>query len=310
MYEMAKESHKKSRETIEDMKIRRFFDALLMVRSKIHSAGDEKDSVQPSRRIIYLRDFGSIAPAGKLLLVSILRAMEHLCQSESTPLEPSLSPTILIFGVAEGIELISRKDDDGDHDDSNADFRKEWHTVLRTGGQVLKEIMPELHYKFPSTRSEKSSCSRLSPLSAQFFLPLVYNPSELSIDELYENTGLCKGESELISCDAIFSIFPKNVHSEEFSSSRRISIQERTKEINEALLRLFIGKRGGSMEGKLSSAISESNDNNKRQVIISLSYLSVSLLHPHQSLPFPILVPFASYRRSHCDHCSWPVKGR
>lgn len=277
MYEIANVSSRESSESIKDLKNRRFFDALLTVRNKItNPPRSEQDSVPQPNRIIYLRDFGRIASVGKLLLICILRAMEHLCQSESTGAstqKPSLPPTILIFGVAGGIEIISGKEND-------SKFRTKWHAALRTGGRALKEIMPRLNFEFPTIPTE-SSCSRLSPLSAQCFLPLVYTPSELTSDHLYENPDLEKEEDELLSCESIFSIFPKNAHSEDFRSALRISIQDRTKELNEALLRLSIGKRGGLITGEISNVIFGCTDNDKRQGIIYLSFFSnVSLLHP------------------------------
>lgn len=164
--------------------IRHFFDALLTVRDKTIP-----ESVRPSRRIIYLRDFGSIAPAGKLLLISVLQTMKHLCKG--------LPPTILVFGIVKEISY--------DDNDSNSKSLAKWNAAIITGGQALKKLLPSLGYKFPTMTSEKS-CTRLHPLSAQFFLPLIYDPFELQNSYLVLSSDMRKEEDELVSCDAVFSI--------------------------------------------------------------------------------------------------------
>lgn len=135
--------------------------------------------------------------------------------------------------------------------------------------------MPKLSHKFAITVRSEPSCSRLYPLSAQFWLPLFYTQSELMTRNLSSTSSLEEAENKLVFCNSIFSIFPKNTHSEEFSGSPQISIQERTKEINEALLRLFVAKRGGLIEGTVFNTISGSNDSEMtqmRQVTMSLIF--------------------------------------
>jgi hypothetical protein len=241
----------------DDDKTQHYIDALVNT-SQRDSTGSG-DSVTPiSRRIIYLKDYGKIAQIARLLLGFILRAIQKRNRTvkDASAIDSHPPSTILVFGIASGIKLIAGKDD---LDASNSKFRTQWHNALRAGGQTLGRILPQLSYKFSIMSQKEPSCSRLCPLSAQFFLPQAYTSSDLKCDTLYRCSIFNNGEP--ICRDFVFSVFPRNAHSEESKVLRRIAVKERTRCINEALLRLTLGELGGVTDQKLFDAVLECNDN-------------------------------------------------
>jgi hypothetical protein len=271
---------KKSNKTDDDDKTQHYVDALVNLSVKGNSKEGGNDSMPIPRRIVYLKDFGSIARVAQLLLSFILRAIQKRDETVegSSGIEGYPSSTILVFGFASGIKLISGKDDESDTNDSNSKFRARWHEALRAGGQALGRILPKPDDQFPTMSQGGLSCSRLCPLSAQFFLQHAYSSSELRNHSLHRDTIF--EDDEPICRDFIFAIIPKNAHSEESTALRRIAIKERTRDVNEALLRLSVGERGGLMDGKLTETVFESND--KRYAAISSCHLDISMSYPLQ----------------------------
>jgi hypothetical protein len=222
-------------EPSDDDKTQRYIDALVNISSKKNSTGKEHDSAPATRRILYIRDYGGIAPAGEFLLGFILRAIKK--NNESSP------STILVLGAASGIELISGEDD------ANEDCRTKWHDALRAGGKTLEKILPEFSFRYPHDPQ-----SQFCPLSSQFFLPKAYpSPGERK---------RCRRREldESLSRDFVFTVIPQNAHSKESRTLRQIAIKERTRDINEALLRLCLGRMGGLIDGNLSDKVFEGND--------------------------------------------------
>jgi hypothetical protein len=199
-----------------------------------------------------MRDFGSIAPAAKPLMAHILRAI-HNCRISDNARSIKPRVTILIMGVTPAMGLARVICSCGDDNCSlNSLRRHEEQAALRAGGHMLRQIVPPIGSMCPV--SDNISPVPLSGLSSQLFLPLVVNSVELQYENLSVDPLWGEKVDELVSYGITLGTFTKHAHSEGFRRTERNVILERTKEINDTLLTICLGQRGGLVYEKPSRA--------------------------------------------------------
>jgi hypothetical protein len=224
-------------------RIHDFFDSLLNIAPK---AIPEKSTENPAstesqltRRIIYLRDFGCIAQAAKPIVAYILQAIHHCRTNENMK---SRVP-ILIMGNTPVI---------GEVGDCYYEYTKdERHAALRGGGDTLREFLPRIKSK----PCDSSSQVVLHGLSAQFFLSLVSRSSQLNHESIYVDPTWEEKVDDMASNGTYLSIIAKDAHSEDFIRAEQDVIAQRTKDINDMLLTVSLGNRGGLAQEKPSCAL-------------------------------------------------------
>ncbi|KAF8985986.1 hypothetical protein BDQ17DRAFT_651471 [Cyathus striatus] len=141
-----KERKKKEEAKKNDMEIQAIFDALVSL--------SPQDSVAPAKkRIVYIRDFGSIAGVSSPLVVRLLRAI-HARRvakfSDGVESEDLIQPTLLILGY-------SSSGSDGNIVES----------TFVHGGTRLRMVLP--HIGAGSLGHGSFTSITLSPISSQFF---------------------------------------------------------------------------------------------------------------------------------------------
>ncbi|KAF8985983.1 hypothetical protein BDQ17DRAFT_651307 [Cyathus striatus] len=131
-----------------DSGIQAIFDSLISISS---CQGLQDTASCTKKRIIYIRDFGSIAKVAAPLLVRVLRAIQarRAAQfSDGVESEDLIQPTILILGYSNIANQISE-------------------SVSVRGGETLRKALPSIDAEF---LQEDLTSITLSPIASRFFL--------------------------------------------------------------------------------------------------------------------------------------------
>ena len=121
------------------------------------------------------------------------------------------------------------------------------HTALRAGGYKLRQIIPCLSNVYPRSNDEASAVL-FNGLSAQLFLPFVVQSSRLTYHALNVDPTWSAKLDDLSACGVFLGIVTKATHYETACRSRELEIQARIQAINDILVRMCLGKRGGLIE--------------------------------------------------------------
>ncbi|KIM76317.1 hypothetical protein PILCRDRAFT_12910 [Piloderma croceum F 1598] len=184
------------------------FNNIIDIRQKPDAPHENSNAVeQSSPRIVYMRDFGSIAPSASLLIPYLLQALRTRrtarFQKNSLGREEPLQPTVLIFGFSETPNIKPEgKDGRGDADRVSKDFSN--------GGTALIQILPPLDSKLFTLKNETFPTSAFS---SAFFLPSLTNAGELSTQSPAIKAPPIK---HFMSGTAAIFVFPVDGHTEEF----------------------------------------------------------------------------------------------
>ncbi|RDB26753.1 ATPase family AAA domain-containing protein 1 [Hypsizygus marmoreus] len=185
------------------------------------------------RRIIYIRDFGSIAKSAAPFMHFVLKAIRAR-MSVDPPVESATSdriiqPTVLIMGFAKQPKgNAMRRDISGFYE----------------GGGSLRSYLPYLHRKIYHPYYD-SPGKFLPPFAAAVFLP-VLNKSKYNKDYFrdFPAEETDRLVDELQKGAACIMILPSNSSSPEFQSTQSRMVRERKKRIWNAWITIFLEHEG------------------------------------------------------------------
>ena len=154
-------SHSKD-ETVSDPMIQRIFDDIVNIQRKPGAPHEDSSTVeQSSPRIVYMRDFGSIAPSASLLVPYLLQALRTRrnarFRKDSFDREGPIQPTVLILGFSETPNTRPDKSFLSYHRFRNSRYKngtKHVSNDLSNGGAALIRILPPLDSKLFTLKNE------------------------------------------------------------------------------------------------------------------------------------------------------------
>ena len=230
----------------------------------------------PRSRIVYMRDFGTIAPSAKPFLPHLLQALRIRRSGQADGkvygYHAPIHPTILILGYAESPSAPC----DNDSDDSNNEFsflprylprrshkskshpKPNFHEFTQ-GGAALDRILPSLdniEYIL-----EAGNLPRLSPISAAFFLTSLVDAGKLQKKHPRKDSDSTpESESapamDLSSLAVKFGIFPVDSHADEFRQVEKDMACRRRQDVQNAwMVRCLGGKAGASPLRSIQSPV-------------------------------------------------------
>jgi len=226
----------------DDQMIQSIFNDVADIHQNPGASHENSNAVeQPSPRIVYMRDFGSIAPSASLLIPYLLQALHTRrtarFQKDSLGREASLQPTVLILGFPETPN--TRPEElfmpyspiwsgyRGDTDRVSKDFSN--------GGTALIQILPPLDSKL-TLKNETFPASVFST----FFLPFLTNTEELSIWPAIKAPPI----KHFMSGAAAIFVFPVDSDTEEFRNVEQRMACSRSQAVRNAWMTLCLGRRG------------------------------------------------------------------
>jgi hypothetical protein len=220
----------------------------------------DSNNEQVKSRIVYMRDFGSIAPSAKPLVSYLFQALRTRRMAKfynSLPEgERPLQPTILILGFAETPD-IGHDDDDDDSWLFSRSFRSyrrrevnmnRFSRAFTEGGAALEQVLTKLDDKLFTLKSETLPLT-LSPFLASFFIRYLVNPSQLALAPKSDFIliSVSKPTTDLTHAAVFLSVFPIDSHSNEFRKVEQYSACRRKLDVRNAWLTVFLGHRGASV---------------------------------------------------------------
>lgn len=223
---------------------------------------------QTQSRIIYMRDFGSIAPSARPFFPYLLQALRirraAKFEKGSLESEKQIQPTVLILGFAEKLK----------EDNQGRSFLMRRRTVFQDssirgfieGGAALRQILPPLGSKI-STSKDETPLPLLSPLSITFFLTSLTSPGELDTKSLPSGSN-CDPADDPFECFDILpkdpiiaeykytpinnsfsiSIFPRDSHTASFREIEKRMSQRRRHDIQNAWMIICLRQRGAGAD--------------------------------------------------------------
>ncbi|THH19702.1 hypothetical protein EW146_g1544 [Bondarzewia mesenterica] len=232
-----------------DAELQHFVDTLVAICPECASCDANcglEETGQPKTRIVYMRDFGSICSAAKPLMAQILRALQSPRTGPDVHGRHSAPPvTILLLGISKSVE------------DTDLDF---W-VLDRRSSRRRRAITPTIGNEFPLLKSDASH-GRLNGLFSQLLLPLISQSSSLSSQKVSFDSVWGKKVDRLASSCAVVAVFAHNAHSEDFQRWQRLAAAQRISDINDSMLRVCLGKKGGLAGGDFCRRIAVHDDTN------------------------------------------------
>jgi hypothetical protein len=220
------------------------------------------DPGESTRRIVYMRDFGSIAPSAKPFMPYLLRALRMRRTGNvdiNAPSPSNILPTVLIMGFA--------KESGGEHDSNDISDKlipsfgrpkKPSHSshplsVLAGGGPTLRKTLPSLD----SHLFILENGSALSGLSAAFFLRSLAKPSERKSNRFHSKfTSKSELEIDFFASEvACLCIYPQDCHTELFRAFQCRASSRRMVDIQSALMSVHLKEKGAFVCGDPMASI-------------------------------------------------------
>lgn len=115
------------------------------------------------------------------------------------------------------------------------------------GGYKLTGIIPGLDSEYSRPNNEAATFL-FNGLSAQLFLPLVVQSSELKYRALEFDSSWSAPLDNLAAYCVFLCIVTKNAYTETARGDRKLDIRGRTQAINDTLVRICLGRSGGLIE--------------------------------------------------------------
>jgi hypothetical protein len=211
-----------------DDAIQRVFNNIVNIQREIPG-----DLTTFERRIIYMRDFGSIAPSALplipyLLLALHTRRIPNFNRGSLLDCENLLHPTVLILGF-------SKTPDEG----SSWYYEENIERISKgfaQGGEALAQLLPSLDDKLFTLKNRTFPAS---PFSSTFFLPLLTSPKELTTLRL-DFAPI----NDLMSVAVTLSIFPTDSHKDDFLKVEQRMAYNRRQAVLNAWMVICLGRRG------------------------------------------------------------------
>jgi len=240
--------------------IQSIFNDIVDIRQNPDASHENSNAVeQTSPRIVYMRDFGSIAPSASLLIPYLLQALctRRTARFQKDPLdrEGPLQPTVLILGFSETpntrppelfmpyspTPIWSR-------------YRGETNRVSKdfsNGGTALIQILPLLDSKLFTLKNETFPTSAFS---SAFFLPFLTNTEELTIQRAIQVPPI----EHFMSGTAAIFVFPVDSDTEEFRNIEQRMASSRSQAVRNTWMTLCLGHRGAVVcEKPLDSIVTD-----------------------------------------------------
>lgn len=225
----------------EKHRIEQFFKELIDVhRTRTDDEGEAREglSTRPNRRIIYLKDMGSIARSAKLLVACILRAIHDIRQgTDEYPV------FILVLGVS-ALTRAQKLFDRGGSTIFSFPCYDSFDAIAST--IYLTSLIPPL----------ESRVGGLDPVTPGDFSSLFFaagTPSRGSSSDSsfgYHEPGSKWEQRVRAAADRsdVLSIQPKDMDASAIRHLHQYATTERVKCINRTLMRISIGSRGGHLQ--------------------------------------------------------------
>ena len=238
--------------------IQKMFNDIVDIRREPDALQGKSSTIEQTKsRIIYMRDFGRIAPSAMPLVPYLLQALRTRRTSTfgSLDCERPFQPTVLILGFAE-----TNAGPKGDCDDDDPDMYKCCCRICRSRREVNAQHIPLEFAKggaalLPSLDNKRFTLRKeplpwlLSPLSATFFLKSLADPGELRTNTSPPNPNVTsKSKStpldDLTSIAISLSVFPKESSSDGFWQVEQHMEWRRRQEVQNAWMVVCLGRRG------------------------------------------------------------------
>jgi hypothetical protein len=260
------DSHSKDdSESVSNPMIQRIFDDIVNIQRKPGAPHEDSSTVeQSSPRIVYMRDFGSVAASASLLVPYLLQALRTRrnarFRKDSFDREGPIQPTVLILGFSETPN--TRPDELPDESFlfcglfRNSRYKngtKHVSNDLSNGGAALVRILPPLDSKLFTLKNETFPASAFS---SAFFLPSLTDVEELSIQRPAIKASPIK---HLMSGAAAIFIFPVDSHTEEFRHIEQSMARSRSQAVRNAWMTICLGRRGAVVCEKPLDSISSNH---------------------------------------------------
>lgn len=241
--------------------VRDLFKTLLQIR--VHSS-DSKSRLGevPRRRIVYLRDFGSISHGATPIMCALLQAIHDLSSSKhDTDAVPST--VILVLGVSRNIGM---KGKPSKSEDKGCFKWLSWTQEATIGGLVdpadsvppvpvgasAREPYPPHFHGFRVEEEYVMPVGGFSkyagPLLSLLVMPLIHSRiGQVDIQPFITlDTNLEQHVESMSSDGPTLVCYPENTHLNEFRTAQQLEIIKRTDAINNLMLKVSVGKKGGS----------------------------------------------------------------
>uniref|UniRef100_A0A0W0F194 AAA+ ATPase domain-containing protein n=1 Tax=Moniliophthora roreri TaxID=221103 RepID=A0A0W0F194_MONRR len=230
-------------------------------------AGLDTPASSSPRRIIYLRDFGTISCAAVPLMIYLLRTIENLRQSPAYPQPPAI---IIVIGGCHPLGYPGRPDKYSNQkgfctfSTSVQQLNNVYYdhqTLLKEGG-IPNDEMPLLDNKVYI-----SDDMPFANLSSAFFAPILtpYHDEMKELSVCYRPSGKSSngvsGQDDAASEPAFWedqvkslatSTLAFSVYSKAIDASRQhAELEERASAVNAILLKLLLAQKGVNVTGKL-----------------------------------------------------------
>jgi hypothetical protein len=275
--------------------IQSIFNDIVDIRQSPDALSEKSNAVEQSiPRIVYMRDFGSIAPSASLLVPYLLQALHTRrtarFRKDSPDREGPLQPTVLIFGFSNPPRSRYRGYPEGAYggypvspyrgyprspyrgatQSGNRGYTDRVSKDFSSGGSALLRILPPLDSKLFILKNETFP---VSVFSSAFLLPSLTNADELSIEspapffspicppsptgsETRRPVIKTPPVDPFMSGAAAIFVFPVDSHTEEFRNIEQRLASSRRQAVRNTWMTLCLGRRGAVVCGNPLDLIS------------------------------------------------------
>lgn len=281
----------------DDDAVQSVFNDIVNIRRETDALREDEDSVnQANFRIVYMRDFGSIAPSAFPFISYLMRALHARRIAEVDKGLPecdrSFRPTILILGFAN-----SKPKGDNAHSPWNSRPSYNAHDKVAKNifrgfsenGEALTQILPTLDNKLFTLGNVQFP---VSPFSSTFFLKSLVDIGHLNAHHI----ALKANTMNIILTSLNLSVFPKDSHTDEFRQVEQRMACSRRQAVRNGWITVCLRGRGaivyesplGSIEidGFQMSAVGEKHPANPPGIPKVVGFLDV--FHEHTGFLLPV----------------------
>lgn len=249
-----------------------------LIQVKPVSSGPGTDPSLPLRRIIYLRDYGSISRGARPIMCAILQAIFDISTADSHE-EAAPPALIVILGVSRNLGKQGTPSDINVEDCFNvfswtykaSVVEDEFHdNQLAQRGTTLQSILPTTAASRAHPHGS-DSWVHVDPLLSVLLVPIL--PTNTSVSYRSVNPFVTIDDDwigpvdRLISNGLCLSCYPENTHTHGFRVAQQNEIIKRTVAINNLLLKVSIVKKGGSTVDESLLDIAAAYENDDRCVV-------------------------------------------
>lgn len=276
-------------DTRDDHTIQSVFNYIVDIRQRPDPHENSNAVEQPSPRIVYMRDFGSIASSASLLIPYLLQALSTRrsarFQNGSLGFGGPLQPTVLIFGFSETPNSRPEIENDpfasyypltGRRRPDTARVSKDF-----SHGGTARQILPQLDNKLFTLENETFPASLFS---SSFFLPSLTDAKELCVKRPTIKTPPI---THSISRAAAIFIFPVDSQTKGFRNVEQRMASNRSQAIRNGWMTLCLGRRGAVVSGKpLDSILADHTQKDEQGSLAPIE--SLDELHKRTGLLSPV----------------------